>query len=348
MSQTGNNPTRFSFSNWYPIFEKRALKVKIRVPHEVNNQGKIVSLPWEFVDYLLEDDIILDTDDQSFLPYRYHGVVFLKALRNEETTIEEETWEPITQDKQVKRFPELSRLVQQVIDEYGHVFPKLDQCAPVDASWMNWNGKNKCTHPDQVFLLLKSSDIVSDFLDGIGDMPERRVDSTSPFNLVLKKFYSLPEGLEFRCIIKNAKLVGISQRYPNKMYPFLVEDRDRIVKLISSFFRHHVNGKFLENDYVMDIFISENDVVWIVDLNPLDDCHWGLFQEDDLEQLLKMEEPSYRVVDEESGLVVNEKFASRLPWDLKQLNSTGELSSLLGNLNFFKDFEEQLRDAGKI
>eukprot|EP01126_Amoeba_proteus_P004541 TRINITY_DN1150_c0_g1_i31.p1 TRINITY_DN1150_c0_g1~~TRINITY_DN1150_c0_g1_i31.p1 ORF type:complete len:346 (-),score=55.00 TRINITY_DN1150_c0_g1_i31:185-1222(-) len=345
MSQTGNNPTRFSFSNWYPIFEKRALK------------GKIVSLPWEFVDYLLEDDIILDTDDQSFLPYR-----------NEETTIEEETWEPITQDKQVKRFPELSRLVQQVIDEYGHVFPKLDQCAPVDASWMNWNGKNKCTHPDQVFLLLKSSDIVSDFLDGIGDMPERRVDSTSPFNLVLKKFYSLPEGLEFRCIIKNAKLVGISQRYPNKMYPFLVEDRDRIVKLISSFFRHHVNGKFLENDCVyflyirkrkvtriffffpdvMDIFISENDVVWIVDLNPLDDCHWGLFQEDDLEQLLKMEEPSYRVVDEESGLVVNEKFASRLPWDLKQLNSTGELSSLLGNLNFFKDFEEQLRDAGKI
>lgn len=42
--------------------------------------------------------------------------------------------------------------------------------------------------------------------------------------------------------------------------------------------------------------------------------------------------PEYRVVEEETGIVMSEKFGSRVPWELRDLSSTGAMAEFLDNL----------------
>lgn len=157
----------------------------------------MIPLPWQFITYLNEDGIFLGADNKAFVQYK-----------NEESSSEDERWQKTTEqdeEEQGIEFPELAEQIQEVIREYENVFPKLNTSAPVDASWMNWNGKNKCSHPDQVFLLLKSSDIVSDMIS----LPD--ASSECAYKLVLKKFYNLQESSEFRCIVQGNVLKGKSQ-----------------------------------------------------------------------------------------------------------------------------------------
>jgi hypothetical protein len=75
---------------------------------------------------------------------------------------------------------------------------------------MSWNGTLNCTHPDQVLLLLKSSDIIAEFLQNHpAQIPQTPSPALSPYYLVLKKYYtSMNPSTEFRCIVKNSKLIG--------------------------------------------------------------------------------------------------------------------------------------------
>lgn len=50
----------------------------------------------------------------------------------------------------------------------------------------------------------------------------------------------------------------------------------------------------------------------------------------------------YRVIEEESGIVLNEQFGSRLPWDLRDLSSTGAMAEFLDNLKKSDNLEEKV------
>jgi len=206
---------------------------------------------------------------------------------------------------------------------------------------MNWNGTLHCTHQDQIFLLLKSSDIVSDLIDQqMKKIPEQKpeiVDSMSPFYLVLKKFYSMNPSMEFRCIVKNSKLVGITQRYPNKLYPHLISEKETYKTTIMKFFCEHIESKFPEQNYTFDLFYQNKP--WILDFNKLDESsNLGLFVWDDLETIAKETKnyPYFLVIEEESGIILNSDATNRLPFDLKGT----EMSTFFQNLKQDKQFGE--------
>lgn len=69
----------------------------------------------------------------------------------------------------------------------------------------------KCVNPNEVYLLLKSSDFVTHDLDypyeGCDDIPEGETPPLS-YHLVLKKWFDMPRSHEFRCFVRNRQLLG--------------------------------------------------------------------------------------------------------------------------------------------
>jgi hypothetical protein len=134
-------------------------------------------------------------------------------------------------------FPELDSRIREVIEQYdGSVFPKLNWSSPQvrkekgrplayystlltwrcaqDAAWMNAGPPLQCRSPADVYLLLKSSDFVSydlahafdDCVDD--DDPSVSSNSKPTFELVLKKWFDMPRSQEFRCFVRDRRLLG--------------------------------------------------------------------------------------------------------------------------------------------
>ena len=79
----------------------------------------------------------------------------------------------------------------------------------------------QCTSPADVYLLLKSSDFILHDLDpqlafeGCSPSPIDNASSSTPtehpiheLELVLKKWYSMDKGREFRCFVRDDILLG--------------------------------------------------------------------------------------------------------------------------------------------
>jgi hypothetical protein len=206
----------FSFHYWYPLLENDCIK------------AKVFDLSLNFIEYLLADGIYLGDNNKAFL--NFNNVESVDSS-GEDWTVEDE--HKMESQKSVS-FPQLYDEINEIIGSRfdGKCFPKLNGFCPSDASWMNWSGSMECSNADQVVLLLKSSDIISNYLSLLLEKFKlEEIYSTifQPFTLVLKKYYSISVGSEFRCIVKNGELIGISQRYPNKLYPFLNENESSYI-----------------------------------------------------------------------------------------------------------------------
>lgn len=78
---------------------------------------------------------------------------------------------------------------------------------------MNAGDPLKCTSPEDVYLLLKSSDFISHDLDhaydDCVDLQEGRLEEFAPkYHLVLKKWFAMPRSHEFRCFVRDEQLIG--------------------------------------------------------------------------------------------------------------------------------------------
>lgn len=168
------------------------------------------------------------------------------------------------------------------------MFPKLNWSSPRDASWIVATNTLKCHHAADIFLLLKSSDFVAHDLAhayedcsdeaggqtgaGIRQRPER-------VELVLRKWFDLAPSMEFRCFVKDNKLVGkgpiepggsrstmkhpegfshstfcspdpilgISQR-DMTYYDFLKDLHDELEQKIVDFYENKIQGRFPDPD----------------------------------------------------------------------------------------------------
>ena len=73
----------------------------------------------------------------------------------------------------------------------------------------------RCQTPEDVYLLLKSSDFIAHDLEHAYDdceeedrYPCDRQSAPPKFSLVLKKWFSMPRSHEFRCFVKKNSLIG--------------------------------------------------------------------------------------------------------------------------------------------
>jgi D123 len=132
----------------------------------------------------------------------------------------------------------------------------------------------ECRTPNEIYLLLKSSDFVTHDLEQAFDGCVNDQKSTPiPYVLVLRKSFNLNPSLEFRSFVRNHSLIAVSQREMN-YFSFLFEMRPKLLERIQSFLRDDLLASDYFSDaelesFVFDVYIPPpHDRVWLIDINP--------------------------------------------------------------------------------
>lgn len=176
------------FSKWYPSFK------------DVTIKSHIIQLPPEFLDYLHTDGVVLP-----------EGTISQAEAGDED----KDEWNADdTQIAEAPSFPKFESMVSKSIKALGgKVFPKLNWSAPRDATWISFDNTLKCTCPSDVYLLLKSSDFISHDLTQPFDACDDPTSSDVQYELVLRKWTDINPGMEFRCFVKNKKVIDVFDVY---------------------------------------------------------------------------------------------------------------------------------------
>lgn len=225
----------------------------------------MLPLPSNVIDYLLDDGTLVISGSED--PPRC-----IQADTNSSDDEEEVQWsdDENTTTLTAPEFPEFAVKVQEAINSLGgSVFPKLNWSAPRDAHWIAMNSSLKCKSLSDIFLLFKSSDFImhdftQPFIHCTDDSPNPPVE----YELVLRKWCELIPGGEFRCFVKENKLIGISQRDYTQYYDHIGKQKADVVNSLEDFFKQRVQYKFLDEDFVFDVYRDSEGKVWLIDFNP--------------------------------------------------------------------------------
>jgi len=307
------------FSNWYPNFK------------DVTFRSQIIKLCPEFVTYLKSDGIVLPDNEE---------IKYSNDLEGYSDSDDDNGWDEVEPVHQTSMFPDLKVLVENTIKEMdGNVFPKLNWSSPRDACWISHNGSLKCSTLNEICLLLKSSDFITHDLNNAFEHCDEPITSCpdDQFELVLREWKEIRRGMEFRCFVKQHKLIRISQRH-HGYYPYLQEKKKCIFDKISNFYNSKIKERFCDCDYVFDIYIDGN-VIYLVDFNP-----WGpvtdaiLFAWQDLLQLDPQNintsnEDILVIVTEDNGIQPSDLMAYAMPKDMVDLSRGEDVNKMLDILN---------------
>ncbi|KLU81489.1 cell division cycle protein 123 [Magnaporthiopsis poae ATCC 64411] len=266
-----------SYDAWFPRYRTSCLK------------SSIIRLSPEFVDYLREDGIILadeeangreaggdEESEDEWEPSIATGVFQPQPASDSDSESEDGGQRQARRRPPNLRFPELHQRIKDEIKRLGgQVVPKLNWSSPKDATWIMMDKNTmRCTTPDDVYLLLKSSSFISHDLENTFDgcvpapnqqqqqQPQARGTLDAPAALgfapvlVLRPYFKPQTALEFRCFVKQRNLVAISQR-DLKHYPFLAGLRESIVNRVRDLFANVLRFTFPDGSFVFDVYIPE-------------------------------------------------------------------------------------------
>ncbi|KAJ8130568.1 hypothetical protein O1611_g3062 [Lasiodiplodia mahajangana] len=248
-----------SYDAWFPKYRASCIK------------SRIIPLSPEFVNYIREDGIILADEDGAesdddveweSAPSTIRPPIHEVESDSDDDEIEEPPKLPPNQ-----RFPELHQLIKDKIAELGGaVAPKLNWTAPKDAIWISPHQNTiKCTSPNDVYLLLKSSNFITyDLEHAFEDCTPTANSAVNqnqvPFKpvLVLRSYFNPHTAMEFRCFVKHRNLVAISQR-DLSYFEFLQPLKADIVSRIYQLFNNKLRYTFPDGNFVFDVYIPEGE-----------------------------------------------------------------------------------------
>uniref|UniRef100_A0A8C1MDT3 Translation initiation factor eIF2 assembly protein n=1 Tax=Cyprinus carpio TaxID=7962 RepID=A0A8C1MDT3_CYPCA len=316
------------FSVWYPLFKKHTIK------------SLILPIPQNVIDYLFDDGTL---------------VVSGSYLLNNQPWTDDETTTAVT----APEFPEFKIRVQEAINVLGgRVFPKLNWSAPRDANWIALNSSLQCQSLCDIFLLFKSSDFITHdltqpFLHCSDDSP----DPTINYELVLRKWSELIPGAEFRCFVKENKIIAISQRDYTQHYQHIAKQEDSISSAILEFFRDHIQYQFPDEDFVLDVYRDSSGRVWLIDFNPFGEVTDSfLFTWEELtsgknltanqtqEDTALQEGPAFRYTTSEVTVQPSPCLSYRIPRDFLDLTTGEDAYKLIDFLKLKKGQQEEESD----
>ncbi|GIJ89992.1 hypothetical protein Asppvi_008938 [Aspergillus pseudoviridinutans] len=241
-----------SYHHWQPRY--RTLTPKSRA----------IPLTPSFVSYLRADGIILPPE--TTLPQGEDDLDTFSDDGADEEPDPSVEWQ------------EIHSQIKSTISEFGgKVTPKLNWSAPKDAVWMSATNDLQCRTPNDIYLLLKSSDFITHDLehpfdgcvpdtDGSSDTSAAQPDI--PYHLVLRKYVNFNPSLEFRCFVRNRVLLCMCQRDQNH-FDFLFSLRDTLRSRIQAFFDDKLKDTFPDPNFVFDVYVPEpHQRVWLIDINP--------------------------------------------------------------------------------
>ncbi|MCJ1268198.1 hypothetical protein MMC22_008084 [Lobaria immixta] len=267
-----------SFHSWYSSYRRLTPK------------ARLLPLSSPFLEYLRADGIVLpsegdinqissnDTDSGTFS----YPASPVSSESGDEEPDPSAAWLDIHQK------------IKSIIAELdGSVVPKLNWSAPKDATWISATNSMECCTPNDIYLLLKSSDFITHDLehpfddcesdsedddlssDDLTDPPESETGRRArelrgiSYHLVLRKTIpSMTTSLEFRCFVRARQLLCICQRDLNH-YSFLDGLKAKLLKLIQQFFETSLQKSFSDDSFVFDVYIPPpHGRVWLIDINP--------------------------------------------------------------------------------
>ena len=229
-----------SFHSWYPGLRS------------VTPKARLIPLSDAFADYLRADGIVLPPEHQTTADD--DSGIYSDSEEEEDPSAQ---WEDIH-----------TRIRDTIAELGGKVVPKLNWSAPKDATFMSATNDMVCRSPNDIYLLLKSSDFITHDLehafDGCIDEPSPAI----PYHLVLRKAFNLNPALEFRCFVRDKTLLAISQREMN-YFSFLFNLRPSLLVRIRAFLNDHLLPNFPDKSFVFDVYMPPpHDRVWLIDINP--------------------------------------------------------------------------------
>ncbi|EPS28610.1 Cell division cycle protein [Penicillium oxalicum] len=247
-----------SYHDWHPRY--RSLIPKSR----------LIPLSTAFVNYLRADGIVLPPETR---------------LRREDDELDDYDDSDEGEQDPSAEWVEIHAQIKNTIAELGgKVTPKLNWSAPKDATFMSPTNDTQCRSPNDIYLLLKSSDFITHDLEHPFDdcEPDFAVSDSSsgnktagedvlpevPYHLVLRQYVNFNPSLEFRCFVRNRKLLCMCQRDQNH-FDFLFGMRDMLRSRIQSFFDEKLRDSFPDPNFVFDVYVpAPHQRVWLIDINP--------------------------------------------------------------------------------
>ncbi|KAJ4335959.1 hypothetical protein N0V95_008738 [Ascochyta clinopodiicola] len=283
---TKNHILNCSYHNWHPRY--RAVTPKAR----------LVPLPAAFLDYLRSDGIVLPPEDTDNPTWSDDDSGIFSGADNNEGGEEEDA------DPSV-HWRDTHEAIERTIEELGgKVAPKLNWSAPKDATWIAATNSMECSTPNDIYLLLQSSDFVTHDLAHAFDDTADQLTSPDPeiaYHLVLRKWINLNPSVEFRCFVRNRQLIALCQRDLNH-FDFLFNMQDKLRQAIQDLFDSKLRDTFPDPNFTFDVYVPPpHDRVWVVDFNP-----WAVRTDPLLFswlELLTMEVPEARDTNETEEVV---------------------------------------------
>lgn len=263
------------YGTWYPLFRKHAPKSTVL---------NVSSIQPEFLEWMQMETIVLPS-----------GSGPSRSTSDPSTNHSDDDSE--SADALEVTLDALNDEIRRVLLKYdgGPVFPKLNWSAPLDAAFMLAGNNMQCFHPEDVYLLLRSSEFVATDLEQVeqlrsappidtsvepdsiqaGDVTlavGQNAASSRPWHLqlVLKQWFAFNKSYEFRCFVRGGLLVAISQRDVT-FYSHLQDSRlcEEIRDKLWEFWHSVIRDNFPIQDYIFDAYLSKDrSRVWLVDVNP--------------------------------------------------------------------------------
>jgi hypothetical protein len=263
------------------------------------------------------------------------------------------------------------RSLEEMIEELGgRVVPKMQWSCPKDAAWILPNNTIQCSTPDEVFMLLKSSDRIVHDIETLNSIiesnesprspladeiePDRESDSSQDnagipersHVIALRKWYDLKPGCDFRCFVKENMLVAVCQRDVSMKYMHLLgsSNKESILNRIQGLYDQAIHKRFSLENFIFDCYVPEAETasVRIIDFTPdnIDTTNPLLFSWEDVDQCHKIRKqhpstPEFRCIEQDIPLKP-ESALYGVPYDFVDSSQGSALNNLL----------EQARSAG--
>ena len=188
----------------------------------------------------------------------------------------------------------------------------------------------RCSTAADVLLLLKSSDEVAADLEAATLLEV-------PLVLNLVKYHALRDGMQFRCFVRDGRLVAASQRDASAWHPFLKDMKDSLQAVIASFYAGVVQGVFplssctLHTDtFDLYVDIPPAHKCWVMDFGPWDpSSDPGLYEWCELECTDSFE---LRVAEDSLSVRPQPFSSSRAPVEMSEVHSKADFEEFLSSL----------------
>lgn len=198
--------------------------------------------------------------------------------------------------------PEFKNVLKDILRTFRApgAFIKSNWHAPMDAQMLSFDKTMSLNNIPDLFLFLNGSSIIGqdfshkDFKD---------------YCLALRQWTDINPAYEFRCIVINNILRGITPRDWPSYFPHYAKEGDDIIDKISNFFKDKLQGKFIRSNYVFDVYMKHPDTIVLVDFSALNTktCLHA-FEWDEVLPIIKKNSqepvaPVFRYLDTEIGMM---------------------------------------------